>query len=191
MNYKVLFHRVLLLISSPAKAWEEIRVEEDRRRVFTDFVYPMIGLCGLSVFLGTIFSYGWSGPQAFQLSMTKCCSVAVSLFGGYFLAAYLINLIGMRLFRMGNDLLTVQQFAGYALSLSFMIQIVTGVLPDIRVIGWLLQFYTIYIVSEGVPVLLNVPERQRLKYVLIASFLLLFCPIAIQYLFDEITLILN
>ena len=43
----------MLLISSPAKAWEEIRLEEDRRKVFTAFVYPMIGLCGLSVFIGS------------------------------------------------------------------------------------------------------------------------------------------
>ena len=31
------------LISSPAKAWEEISMEEDRRKVFMAFVYPMIG----------------------------------------------------------------------------------------------------------------------------------------------------
>ena len=35
------------MISSPARAWEEIRLEEDRRKVFTAFVYPMIGLCGI------------------------------------------------------------------------------------------------------------------------------------------------
>ena len=46
----------MLLISSPAKAWEEIRLEEDRRKVFTAFVYPMIGLCGLSVFIGSLLA---------------------------------------------------------------------------------------------------------------------------------------
>ena len=30
---------------------------------------------------------GWGGPQSFQYAMTQCCAVAVSLFGGYFLAA--------------------------------------------------------------------------------------------------------
>ena len=48
-----LFKRVISLISSPAKAWEEIGKEEDRRKVLGAFVYPMIGLCGLSVFIGT------------------------------------------------------------------------------------------------------------------------------------------
>ena len=53
MNYKELFHIAMQLISSPARAWEEISLE-DRRKVFTAFVYPMIGLCGLSVFIGSL-----------------------------------------------------------------------------------------------------------------------------------------
>ena len=47
------------LISSPAKAWEEISMEEDRRKVYIAFVYPMIGLCGLSVFVGSLLTNGW------------------------------------------------------------------------------------------------------------------------------------
>ena len=64
------------LISSPAKAWEEISMEEDRRKVFMAFVYPMIGLCGLSVFIGSLLTNGWGGPQSFQIAMTNCCAVA-------------------------------------------------------------------------------------------------------------------
>ena len=55
MNYKALFQIAMSLISSPAKAWEEIRLE-DRRAVLTVFVYPMIGLCGLSVFIGALWT---------------------------------------------------------------------------------------------------------------------------------------
>ena len=55
------------LISSPAKAWEEISMEEDRRKVYIAFVYPMIGLCGLSVFVGSLLTNGWGGPQSFQI----------------------------------------------------------------------------------------------------------------------------
>ena len=34
-----------------SKVWEEISREEDRRKVLGAFVYPMIGLCGLSLSL--------------------------------------------------------------------------------------------------------------------------------------------
>lgn len=103
MNYKDLFHIAILLISSPARAWEEISLE-DRRKVFTAFVYPMIGLCGLSVFIGSLMKMGWDGPQSFQYAMTQCCAVAVSLFGGYFLAAYLINGLRVRMFMLDSDI---------------------------------------------------------------------------------------
>ena len=53
MNYKELFNRVVSLISTPAKAWSEISIETDGKKVLGEFVYPMIGLCGLSVFIGT------------------------------------------------------------------------------------------------------------------------------------------
>ncbi len=71
MNYKDLFKRVIALISSPAKVWEEIGREEDRRKVLGAFVYPMIGLCGLSVFIGT-FIGNTEGVAAFQIAMTRC-----------------------------------------------------------------------------------------------------------------------
>ena len=70
------------MISSPARAWEEIRLEEDRRKVFTAFVYPMIGLCGLSVFIGSLLTNGWGGQHSFQIAMNYCCAVAVAEIGG-------------------------------------------------------------------------------------------------------------
>ena len=78
----------ILLISSPAKAWEEIMegIDEGSGNVMSKFVYPMIGLCGLSVFVGT-FIGNTAGVSAFHIAMTRCCSIFVALFGGFFLAA--------------------------------------------------------------------------------------------------------
>ena len=191
MNYKDLFHRAFLLISSPARAWEEIRLVEDRRTVFTDFVYPMIGLCGLSVFIGALLLKGWGGPQSFQYAMTQCCAVAVSLFGGYFLAAYLINELRVRLFMQENDLRLTQQFAGYALVVPFLLQIIIGVLPDFVIIAMLFQFYIVYIVWEGSKGLLQIAEKDRLRFTILASALLLLCPVVIQFVFNKLILLLN
>ena len=190
MNYKDLFHIAILLISSPARAWEEISLE-DRRKVFTTFVYPMIGLCGLSVFIGSLMKMGWDGPQSFQYAMTQCCAVAVSLFGGYFLAAYLINGLRVRMFAMGNDIPLVQQFAGYALVVSFMLKIIIGILPDFNIIGLLLQFYIVYVVWEGASTLMEVEEKDRLRFTIISSILLIACPMLIQFIFNKLTMVLN
>lgn len=179
------------LISSPARAWEEIRVETDRRKVFTAFVYPLIGLCGLSVFIGSLWTMGWGGPQSFQYAMTQCCSVAVSLFGGYFLAAYLINGLCVRMLFMPNDLPLAQQFAGYALVVLFLLKIVLGILPDFWIIALLLQFYTLYVVWEGSTVLMRVPDEYRLRFTVLASVLIIGCPEVIEWMFNKLTIALN
>lgn len=191
MDYKELIHITLRLISSPAQAWEEIRLEEDRRKVFMAFVYPMIGLCGLSVFIGSLLTMGWGGPQSFQYAMTRCCAVAVALFGGYFLAAYLINVMGVRWMRMPDQLPLVQQFAGYALVVVFLLRIVLGILPDFQIIAILLQFYTVYIVWEGSARLLRVTDANRLRYTLMTSVVLIVCPMVIEWIFNELTVVLN
>lgn len=191
MNYKEIFKIALLLISSPAKAWEEIRLEEDRRKVFTAFVYPMIGLCALAVFLGSLFTNGWGGPESFQIAMKSCCVVAVALFGGYFLAAYIINQLGVKMFGLANDMPLVQQFSGYALVVTFLVNIVTGLLPEFGLIALILQFYIIYVVWVGADVLMGVSESQRLKYTLIASILLIVCPTGIHLIFSKFLVILN
>lgn len=191
MDYKELIHITLRLISSPAQAWEEIRLEEDRRKVFTAFVYPMIGLCGLSVFIGSLLTMGWGGPQSFQYAMTRCCAVAVALFGGYFLAAYLINVMGVRWMRIPDQLPLVQQFAGYALVVVFLLRIVLGILPDFQIIAILLQFYTVYIVWEGSARLLRVTDANRLRYTLMTSVVLIVCPMLIEWIFNELTVVLN
>ena len=177
MNYKELFHIAMQLISSPARAWEEISLE-DRRKVFTAFVYPMIGLCGLSVFIGSLVAKGWGGPQSFQYAMTQCCAVAVSLFGGYFLAAYLINGLRVRMFAMDNDIPLVQQFAGYALVVSFMLKIIIGILPDFSIIALLLQFYIVLksatklfsvLLASKRPLITELADKLRLKYPLLPT----------------------
>ena len=191
MNYKELFNIAMKLISSPAKAWEEISMEEDRRKVYMTFVYPMIGLCGLSVFIGSLLTNGWGGPQSFQIAMTNCCAIAVALFGGYFLAAYAINEMGVKIFGLPTNASLTQQFAGYALVVPFLLQIVTGLLPDFRIIAWLLQFYIVNVVWEGAPILMNVEEKHRLKYTFFSAGLLILCPTVIQFVFNKLTAILN
>lgn len=191
MNYKELFNRALILISSPARAWEEIRLEEDRRMVFVAFVYPMIGLCGLSVFIGSLLAKGWSGPESFQFAMTQCCAVAVSLFAGYFLAATLINELRVRLLKQETDVFLCRQFAGYALVVSFLLQIIIGVLPDFNIIAVLLQFYIVYVVWEGSVTLMQVTEKERLRFTLLSSMLLLLCPALIQFVFNQLLIAFN
>lgn len=151
----------------------------------------MIGLCGLSVFLGSLFTLGWSGPESFRIAMTRCCSVAVSLFGGYFLAASLIQRIGQRVLHMECEKGQVMQLAGYSMVMTFVLKIVLGVLPDFRIIALLVQFYVVYIVWEGSDRLMQTDESKRLHFTLATSLLLLLCPFLIEWVFNELNTLLN
>ena len=191
MNYKELLHRALLLLSSPARAWEEISLEPDKRRVQAGFVFPLIGFCTLSVFVGALIDKGWGEPASFQYAMTECCAEAVALFGGFFLAAYLINRIGSALFILDDDLHRSQQFAGHGLVVVFVLQFILGLLPEFAVVAMLLQFYTFYIVWEGARTLMQVDDAGRVRFTVIASVLILLCPYLIGLVFHKLMNVLN
>ncbi|WP_196070016.1 YIP1 family protein, partial [Bacteroides thetaiotaomicron] len=99
--------------------------------------------------------------------------------------------MGVRMFGMPANAPLTQQFAGYALVVPFLLQIVTGLLPDFRIIAWLFQFYIVYVVWEGAPILMQVEEKVRLKYTLFSSVLLILCPTVIQIVFSKLIAILN
>lgn len=189
MNYKELFDRTVLLISSPAKAWERIMDEGDNKKVMSEFVYPMIGLCGLSVFIGT-FIGNTAGASAFQIAMTRCCATFVSLFGGFFLAAYLINLLGKHFFGREEELELNQRFVGYAMVVTFVLEAISG-LFSISLLHWVLQFYTVFVVYEGARTLMDVKEKDLTRYSLIASLIVIVCPGLIANVFEKLSLILN
>ena len=90
MDYKSLFQQIIALLSTPGKAWSEIAERGVGRSVMPAFVYPLIGLCGLSEFIGTFIGKDFSSVM-FQVALTRCCAVAVALFGGFFLSAYLLD----------------------------------------------------------------------------------------------------
>lgn len=188
MNYKELFNRVVLLISSPAKAWEVIK-EEGSKKVQGEFVYPLIGLCGLSVFIGT-FIGNTAGASAFQIAMTRCCATFVSLFGGFFLSSYLTNLLGGKMLSRGDETEQTQLFVGYSMVVVFVLEIISGLFA-ISILHWILQFYTVFIVYEGARTLMRVDERNMTRYSLAVSVIVIVCPSLIGMIFNKLSLILS
>lgn len=83
MNYKELFNKMAFLLSSPSRFWEKEATEGQGSRMMSEYVYPLIGLCGLSEFIGTFIGRDVS-TEFFQWALTRCCAIAVSLFGGFF-----------------------------------------------------------------------------------------------------------
>ena len=95
------------------------------RDIQSGFVYPLIGLCGLSEFIGTFIGRDFSSLM-FQLALTRCCAVAVALFGGFFLSAYLLNKLGMGWLKRGDAYGKMLVFVGYSMVVTFVLDIISG-----------------------------------------------------------------
>lgn len=185
----------MLLISSPAKAWEEISLEEDRRKGLATFVYPMIGLCGMAVF-ASVFIYHFASEdltpnQLFQLAMTRCCGVFVAFFAGYFLAAKTVSKMARSMFRVDCDLSKAEQLVGYAMVVPLVLKIIVELIPAFFILKLIFQFYIIYVIWEGVRILLKMNENKSTWFSILSSLVILFCPFIIELIFNKLTVILN
>ena len=122
LDYKSLFQQIIALLSTPGKAWSEIAERGVGRSVMPAFVYPLIGLCGLSEFIGTFIGKDFSSVM-FQVALTRCCAVAVALFGGFFLSAYLLDKLNHNW--LGGERILYDRilvFVGYSMVVTFCIE---------------------------------------------------------------------
>ena len=179
---------MVALLSTPAKTWEEIADRGEQRLVLPGFVYPMIGLCGLSEFIGAFIGRDFV-PDVFQVALTRSCGVAVSLFIGFFLASYLIKLINVR-FDCHKSEGDIQVFVGYSMVVTFVLQIISG-LFSILIIHWLLQIYTLFVVFEGARRLMKIQELRLTMYTIVTTLIILLSPTVIEFIFNKLSVTLN
>lgn len=191
MNYKNIFKIIIALISSPAKAWEDICVNQDSQKVIVDFVYPMIGICGIVWFGGSLYRLGWSTPMAFQKAMIDCCGVAVALFGGFFLSIYLLSHYVYRWFNLNVVPQNIPSFVGYAMTITFVANIITGIYPPLQAISNFLHIYAVYIIYMGATPMMKVEASQRISFTISSSIVILVCPALIGIIFQNLIAILN
>lgn len=176
--YKEIFKWVIAIISQPGKAWEMLtKKEEDSDEFLSRFVYPLIGLVTAAAFIGVLFT-----RKEFDVELALKSSIKnlVSSFGGFYLASYLLNEIWQGLFRREKDMKLCQRFVGYSSSLMFALNIVLMLLPEFFFLR-IFILYTFYIVWEGAGPYMKVEENIRLKFVGIATAVILITPALIEF----------
>ena len=165
--YKEIFKLVVAIISQPGKAWDILtRKEEKDDEFLSRFVYPLIGFVTVAAFLGVLFT-------------RKSIRTLVAAFGGFYLASYLLNEIWQGWFKREKDMKLCQRFVGYSSSLMFALNIVLMLLPEFFFLR-IFVLYTFYIVWEGAGPYMQVEEKIRLKFVGIATGLILLTPWLIE-----------
>lgn len=177
--YKNIFKWVILIISQPAKAWGLLVQKEEKGDEFLSrFVYPLIGLLTVAAFLGVLFT---RKEFDVELALKSSIKTLVSSFGGFYLSAYLLNEVWQGLFKREKDMKLCQRFVGYTSSLMFALHIVLMLLPEFFFLR-IFILYTFYIVWEGAGPYMQVEEQIRLKFVGIATAIILLTPALIEFL---------
>ena len=178
--FQDLFNTAISLIFKPSDAWEVLRKKrtDDHESFLSGFVYPCIGLTTLAAFLGVFIT-----QKGFdiQLALKETIVAAVSMFGGFFLASVLINEILRMAFRREPNMKLCQQFVGYSSSLLYGLNIVLSLMPGEFFFLRILLLYTIYIVWEGAIPYMEVTESEQLKFVSIATTIIILTPLAIAF----------
>ncbi|MDR1645309.1 MAG: YIP1 family protein [Tannerellaceae bacterium] len=178
--YKNLFRQLIFLLSAPAQAWRDLTEREEKKDDYlTQFVYPLIGLVAASAFVGVFFA---ERDFQFEHAIKAAIKAIFSSFGGYFLAAYLLNELRKRIFKQQDNLLLCRRFTGYASAGLFALHILFALLPIIPLFDFLflrifiLFLATLYIAWEGVMPYLQTVEHHRLKLSVAASLLIVLTP---------------
>lgn len=189
--YKEIFKWVVAVTTQPARAWgmmvkkeerEAERIEDPRNDPFlSNYLYPFIGLLTVAAFLSIFTHKEFVLEQALKSSIITF----VSSFGGYYLAAYLLNEICKKWNWGTYDLRKWQHFVGYASALMFALDMIWLLLPDVFFL-YIFILYTFYIVWEGAAVYMGVDDQLRMKFTTVATLLIILAPTAI----DKVLLLL-
>lgn len=175
--YKEIIKWVIAIISQPGKAWVALADKEDSDDDFlTRFVYPLIGLVTLAAFMGVLLT---RKEFDFELALKLSIKTLVSAFGGFYLAAYVLNELWQSVFKREKDMKLWQRFVGYSSSLMFALNVVLMLLPEFFFLR-IFVLYTVYIIWEGAGVYMHVEEKERLKFVGIVTAGILLSPAIIE-----------
>jgi len=177
---KDLFNTAISLIFKPSEAWKVLsKKQSDSHDSFlSGYVYPFMGLIILAAFLGVLFS---SRENDLQIALKESIVTLLSVFGGFFLASYLVNEIWRSMLHREPNIKLCQRFVGYSSALMYCLNIVLSLFPDFFFLRFLL-IYTIYIVWEGAIPYLGVKEPEQLQFVGFSTVIILVMPIVIAFI---------
>ena len=170
---------MFMLILQPAKAWGELDATEEKQEDFLSrFVYPVVGILTLVAFISIFIT---RIEFDFEIALRLAIKVLVAAFGGFFLAAYLLNEICAGIFHREKDMRLCQRFVGYSSAFMALLIMAWFLIPEFF---FLLIFilYTARIVWDGAVTYMHVDKDDQLKFTLWASAVIILTPILLYFL---------
>ena len=190
MDYKKLFATSLELIAHPARAWLHVMHKGTKREMLSEFLYPLVMLCGTALFLGRIFNNGFSWESLYTSTISAAlCSF--SLLIAYNVSAYAVAFFSAKYTGEEPVKETVEMFTGYSMVVLLCLDICLGLFPEFRILAFIAQFYTLKIVWDGAAVLMKIGEERRLAYTMVVTVILMLMPFVINKIMGSLSLLLR
>lgn len=178
--FKNIVQTVFYLVVSPRRGWRRVVGKQGGQQEFTnDFLFPIFGFIALATFVGEMWL---THRGSIQGSLTQAIVIFSALFGGFYLASYLLNELFPK-FGMAKDLGTAQQFVGYSSVVLYLLLFITPLIPKVYLV-WFFVLYTVFVADAGAKILFETKmnESQRILFSLSAFFLVVVSPCLIKFL---------
>ncbi|WP_298650693.1 YIP1 family protein [uncultured Proteiniphilum sp.] len=168
-----------LIVASPG-AWKDLEKEKRTQHEFLSrFLHPIFGIIAFTSFVGGLwFVRDGNVENALKGSIVN----VVGIYGGYFIASYILNEAAPRL-GLNKDLPRFQQFTGYASVVLYALFIITPFVSELFIL-WILALYTIYLVNSGTLYFMKVPSARVADFTAVASAIIILAPVLVRALFS-------
>jgi hypothetical protein len=181
MDYKFLLQRFIKILFSPAKAWQSINSEDKLlKEVRNSYLFPILIVLFLASLAGSLFIA--KDKLSFVHSLLSSVNYAILILLVTWLSALVLREITYAL-DLGRDYQVAWRLIVYSLTPLYVCLIVSNLFESLFFVN-ILALYSLYILWDGMIVMLNPPEHKK-------GFLLISTTIAIAGIYAACSIILN
>lgn len=172
---KEIFFFVVNMVTTPENSWRKLSIKKNHELFLNRYLYPIFGIIALTSFIGGL----WLLQEGdLQLALKNSIINIVTVYGGYYIGAYILNETLPSFGATKNETLT-QQFVGYSSALMYALFIILPFFSDFFIL-WVFAIYTAYIVYTGFGVYVKGNEESRVRFTGVATASILITPFIIK-----------
>ncbi len=170
MNIQEIIDRTKGIIVNPEAEWQKIDSEiSTSKDVFFNYVFPYLLLNFVAAVAGSfIFPRLWFSPSYIIATAVSSFLVYVIVL---FVTPYIIKALGNS-FGSEVDLNKAFKLIAYSFTPSYVIGILTGLIPVLGVLG-ILGLYGLYIMWFGFGVLFKTPEDKKVGFYIVTLLIII------------------
>ncbi len=183
-NIKNSFSRWLNLLLDPKKEWEIIAQEVNTvKSIFINFAFPIIAICSLLSFTGSLIHTG-----SLRISISQLAVSFLSLYLAFFAAGKMIKLLAPN-FILEIKYVTIYQLIIYSGSIFCLFHGLAKLFTSdslLNQISLVFELYFIRVLWLGLSPLLTISENKKPGFIITASLLILVLPLIFERMFSII-----